>query len=133
MFGFNNLCTVNGIGPIRACTILLGVGDIGRFGWVGQFVSYCRCVDAKRLSNGKNGNCYLAWAFVEATHFAVRYHSKIERFYQRKQEKKNEAVAIKMVAHKLARACYYILPYDGPFDVNRAFTLGGGRPLVPGS
>jgi transposase len=125
----DHLCTVDGIGPILAWTILLEVGDIGRFGRVGQFVSYCRCVEANRLTNGKkkgenngkNGNRYLAWAFVEAAHFAVRYNPKIQRYYQRKQAKKNGAVATKAVAHKLARACYYILRENVPFDVDRAF------------
>ena len=124
-----NLCTVDGIGPILAWTILLEVGDIRRFRGVGPFASYCRCVDARRLTNGKkkgenngkNGNRYLAWAFVEAAHFAVRYNPKIQRYYQRKQAKKNGAVATKAVAHKLARACYYILRDGVPFDVDRAF------------
>jgi putative transposase len=42
--------------------------------------SYCRCVESKRISNGKkkgegnakNGNRYLAWAFVEAAAAALR-------------------------------------------------------------
>ena len=50
---------------------------------------------SQKLSNGKrkgqgnvkNGNKYLAWAFVEAAHFAVRYSAQIKRFYQRKQAK----------------------------------------------
>jgi Predicted ATPase (AAA+ superfamily) len=47
---------------------------IGRFARVGQYASYCRCVDSHKISNGKrkgsgntkNGNKYLAWACVEA-------------------------------------------------------------------
>jgi transposase len=123
------LCTVDGIGPILAWTLLLEVGDIHRFSRVGQFASYCRCVEAHRFTNGKkkgenngkNGNRYLAWAFVEAAHFAVRYNPKIQRYYPRKKAKKNGAVATKAVAHKLARACYYILRENVPFDVDRAF------------
>jgi transposase len=30
-------------------------------------------------------------------------------------------VAIKTVAHKLARACYYVLRDQVPFDVSKAF------------
>ena len=125
----DHLCTVDGIGPILAWTLLLKIGDIRRFGRVSQFASYCRCVDANRLSNGKkkgenngkNGNRYLAWAFVEAAHFAVRYNPKIQRYDQRKKAKKNAAVATKEVAHKLERACYSILREGVPFDVDRAF------------
>ena len=39
---FNGLLTVPGIGNILAMTIMLEVGDIGRFAKVGNFTSYCR-------------------------------------------------------------------------------------------
>lgn len=108
---------------------MLETGDIGRFASVGHFASYCRCVGSQRLSNGKrkgygntkNGNKYLAWAFVEAAHFAIRFNPEVRRFYQRKQTKTNEIVALKAVAHKLARACYYILRDQVPFEVTKAF------------
>src|SRR5688500_11553967 len=47
------LRTVDGIGPILAQTILLETGDIGRFPNVGDYASYCRCVDSTKVSNGK--------------------------------------------------------------------------------
>ena len=82
-----------------------------------------------RLSNGKrkgrgntkSGNNYLAWAYLEAANFAVRYNPAIKRYYQRKRAKTNGMVAIKTVAHKLARACYYMLREGTDFDVDRAF------------
>jgi len=40
---------------------------------------------------------------------------------QRKRAETNGIVAIKTVAHKLARACYYILRDGTDFEVNRAF------------
>ena len=124
-----HLLTVNGIGEILGLTILLETGDIGRFERVGNYVSYCRCVDSKRISNGKqkgkgnrkNGNKYLAWAFVEAANFAVRYAPRIKRYYQRKKARSNGIIAIKTVAHKLARACYFILRDGVDFDVEKAF------------
>jgi transposase len=89
---FRQLLTVSGIGDILALTIMLETGEIGRFATVGNFASYCRCVGSDKLSNGKrkgqgntkNGNKYLAWAFVEAANFAVRYNPQIKRSYQRK-------------------------------------------------
>jgi transposase len=128
--GFRPLLPVSGIGQILGMTIMLETGEIGRFATVGDFASYCRCVGSQKLSNGKrkgqgnpkNGNKYLAWAFVEAANFAVRYNAQIKRFYQRKQAKTNGVVAIKAVAHKLARACYYILRDQVPFDVSKAFS-----------
>ncbi len=126
---FQSLRTVPGIGPILALTIMLETGEIERFPTVGQFASYCRCVGSTKLSNGKckgqgntkNGNKYLAWAFVEAAHFAIRYEPQIAQFYHRKRAKTKVVVALKAVAHKLARACYYVMRNTVPFDVTRAF------------
>jgi len=126
---FKLLKTVPGIGDILALTIMLETGEITRFPSVGDYASYCRCVGSKKISNGKkkgsgntkNGNKYLAWAFVEAANFAVRYSAKINRFYQRKKSKTNGIVAIKAVAHKLCRAGYYIIKDQVAFDVSKAF------------
>jgi transposase len=102
-----------------------------RFPTVGHFASYCRCVGSEHLSNGKrkgagntkNGNTYVSWAFIEATHFAIRYEAVIRSFYQRKQARTHPLVALKAVAHKLARACYHIhiLREQVPFALHRAF------------
>lgn len=127
---YQRLLTVNGIGSTLALTIMLETGDIGRFPTAGHYASYCRCVDSKRVSNTKrkgsgnvkNGNRYLAWAFVEAAHFAVRYNPLVKRFYERKRARRNAVVAIKAVAHKLARACFHVLRDQVEFDVSKAFS-----------
>jgi len=126
---FGLLTTTPGIGHILALTIMLETGDVGRFATVGDYASYSRCVGSKKITNGKkkgqgntkNGNKYLAWAYVEAANFAVRYSAKIKSFYQRKKAKTNGIVAIKAVAHKLCRACYYIMKDQVAFDVSKAF------------
>jgi transposase len=123
------LTSVPGIGQVLATTILLETGPIDRFAAAGNFASYARCVDSVRISNGKkkgegntkNGNKYLAWAFVEAANFALRYCAQAKRFYERKKAKTNNVVAIKALAHKLARACFHILNERKPFDVARCF------------
>jgi transposase len=100
-----------------------------RFSTVGDYASYCRCVGSQKLSNGKkkgkgntkNGNKYLAWAFVEAANFAIRYNARIKSFYQRKKARSHGVLAIKAVAHKLCRACYYIVKDQVAFDVAKAF------------
>ena len=123
------LKSVAGVGDILGPTILLETGDPARFARVGHYASYCRCVASRRISNGKkkgennrkNGNKYLAWAFVEAANFAVRYHDRVKRFCQRKQAKTNGVIARKAVAHKLARASYYVMRDGVPFDINKAF------------
>ena len=127
---YQGLIDVSGIGTILGLTITLETGDINRFAKVGNYASYCRCVGSKRISNcktkgrgnTKNGNKYLAWAYMEAANFAVRYNPQIKRYYQRNKAKTNGMIAIKTVAHKLARACYYILRDGAEFDVQRVFT-----------
>ncbi|WP_417069216.1 hypothetical protein [Niveibacterium terrae] len=51
----------------------------------------------------------------------MRYDAQIKRWYQKKSAKTMPVVAIKAVAHKLARACYYVLKTGEAFDVKRAF------------
>jgi len=126
---FKRLQTVWGIGKVLGLTIMYEVGDIGRFDKVGNFASYCRLVKSDRLSNGKrkgsgnskNGNPYLSWAYSEAAHFSVRHHEQARKFVQRKRAKTNGIVAIRALAHKLARASYYIMKDRVDFDPDRAF------------
>ncbi len=123
------LKSVPGIGEILATTIMLETGTVARFAKVGNFSSYCRCVNSLRESNhkkkgegnAKNGNKYLSWAFVEAANFALRYCPEAKSFYERKKRQTNRVVALKAVAHKLARACYHMLREQKPFEVNRCF------------
>jgi len=123
------LKTVPGIGEVLATTIMLETGTISRFTRVGNFSSYCRCVDSLKESNGKrkgegntrNGNKYLAWAFVEAANFALRCCPQARSFYDRKKSRSNRILALKALAHKLARACYHMLQDHKPFDVHLCF------------
>lgn len=126
---FEPLLTVWGIGEVLSLTIMYEAGSMDRFASVGDFASYARCVDAKRLSNGKkkadnngkNGNRYLAWAFVEAAHYAVRFYPEAKRYYDKKAAKTNTIVATKAVAHKLARASFHVLRDRVPFDPKKVF------------
>lgn len=126
---YDLLMSVPGIGKVLGLTILLETGDIHRFADAGHYASYARCVKSEKISNGKrkgqgnrkNGNKYLAWAFVEAAHFATIWEPTIKRFYQRKQAKAHLMVAKKTVANKLARACYHMLKEQTSFDLHRAF------------
>jgi len=123
------LKTVPGIGEVLATTIMLETGTISRFTRVGNFSSYCRCVESLKESNGKrkgegntrNGNKYLAWAFVEAANFALRCCPQARSFYDRKKSRSNRILALKALAHKLARACYHMLQDHKPFDVHLCF------------
>lgn len=123
------LKTAPGIGDILGPTILLETGPIERFASVGDYASYCRMVEAKRLSNGKkkgegnrrSGNRFLAWAYIEAATFAIRYYPPIRRWYDRKASKRHRVLALKALAHQLARGCYHVLRDQTHFDIDRAF------------
>jgi transposase len=126
---FKYLLTMPGIGKILALTIMLEVGDISRFPKVSNYSSYCRCVNSIRESNKKkkgegnrkNGNKYLAWAYVEASNFAIRSYPECQSFYNRKKAKKNGIVAIKALSNKLARASYYVMRDQVPYNANHLF------------
>jgi transposase len=114
---FQRLVTIPGIGNILGITIALETGPIGRFAGAGQYASYCRTVNSlctsagkkKGENNRKNGNKYLAWAFVEAANFAQRYSPKTQAWFARKAARKGRVVAVKALACKLAKAAYYVV------------------------
>lgn len=126
---FKLLNKIPGIGSILAMTILLETGSINRFAKPGDYSSYCRCVESKRISNEKkkgennrkNGNAYLGWAFIEAANYAIRYYEPIKKFYQRKLQKTKRVVALKSIANKLSKAAFFILRDGVEFDMNKLF------------
>jgi transposase len=132
---YQALQTMPGVGIILGLTITLETEDIGRFAGPGHFASYARCVNSQRLSNGKkkgenNGKCgnkYLGWAFVEAAHCARRYDARARRFYDRKAAQTNTAVATKALACKLARAAWHMMRENAAYDPERIFPRGGGQ------
>ncbi len=108
---------------------MLETGDINRFQSVSNYSSYCRCVSSKKVSNGKkkgennkkNGNKYLAWAYVEAANFMKRYSPEARSWHQRKVSKTNQIVATKALSNKVARACYFIVKDQTDFDSKMLF------------
>jgi transposase len=126
---FEVLITIPGVGNTLGLTIMLEVGDISRFAKAGHYSSYCRCVKSEKISNKKkkgegnrkNGNKYLSWAYVEAAHLAMRFCPEARGFYQQKMAKSNGAVATKALANKLARASYYMMRDQAPFDKDKLF------------
>jgi len=124
------LQSIPGVGPVLGTTIALETGTIQRFSSPGNYTSYARCVKSEKISNGKrkgqgnkkNGNKYLAWAFMEAAHYSAIWNPRIKQYYQRKKAKAHVLVAKKAVANKLARACYHMLKRGEVFDETRAFS-----------
>ena len=126
---FARLQTIPGIGLILGITIVLETGPIVRFGSAGRYASYCRTVDSRCESDGKkkgennrkNGNKYLAWAYVEAANFAQRYSPRAAAWFASKSARAGRVVAVKALACKLAKAAYYILRDDVNFDEKKLF------------
>jgi transposase len=122
---YQQLLSIPGIGKILALTVMLETGPISRFQKVGNYVSYCRKVSSTWTSNGKakgkgnekNGNKYLAWAYSEASELARRFDDRARAYFQRT----NRMVAHQALAHKLARAAYYIMRDDVPFMPEKLF------------
>jgi transposase len=127
---YRYLLTLPGVGKILALTIMLETGPITRFAQVGDYASYCRKVPSRWTSNEKtkgkgtlkNGNKYLAWAFSEAAEFARRYDVQARSYYTRKMRKTNFMVAHSALAHKLARAAYYLMKDQVPFMPEKLFS-----------
>jgi transposase len=123
------LHSLPGVGTILALTITLETAEVKRFPTAGDYASYCRCVDTRRISNGKkkgenNGKCgnkYLAWAYVEAANFANRYDPQCRRFSDRKAAKTNKIVATKALACKLAKAAWHMMSAQTAYDPRRMF------------
>ncbi len=123
------LTSIPGIGATLAATIQYETGDINRFPKVGNYVSYCRLVKAERNSNQrikghglrKNGNPYLSWAFHEAAHFAVRWQPKARKWHDKKRSRSGSLLATRALAHKLARAAYFMMRDQAPYQPERLF------------
>jgi len=71
-------------------------------------------------NNRKNGNPYLAWAYIEAATFAARYSARTQAWYERKKNRRNVAVAKKALACKLAKAVWHVMKGNN-FDERMLF------------
>ena len=124
---YKKLLGLPGVGRILAMTISMEVGEVSRFKSGGHFASYCRAVDAKRISNDKKkgennrkcGNKYLAWAFVEAANFAKRHHEHCRRWFDRKAARTSSIIATKALACKLAKAAWHLMSEGSDYDAQR--------------
>jgi transposase len=126
---FQLLKTVSGIGKILALTIMCETIDIGRFPKAGNYVSYCRLAKTEHTSNKKkkgagnrkNGNKYLSWAYSEAALHARRWDPLAKRYFARKSSRSHQMVAKRALAAKIARASYYVMRDQKPFDSSKTF------------
>jgi transposase len=127
---FARLQSVPGIGQILALVILYEIQDIARFPRVQDFVSYCRLVKCAKESGGKRyglsgkkiGNPQLKWAFSEAATLFLRQNQLGKEYFAKLERKHGKGKALTVLAHKLARAVYYMLTRHQAFDLPRFVT-----------
>jgi transposase len=121
---FYRLRSIPGVGKILALVLLYEIHDINRFPRVQEFVSYCRLVKCAKESAGKRygtsgkkiGNAYLKWAFSEAAVLFLRNNPAGQKYLARLERRHGKGKALTVLAHKLARAVYYMLQRDTAFD-----------------
>jgi transposase len=119
------LQTVPGIGKILSLVLLYEIHQIDRFPRVQDFASYCRLVKCAKESAGKRsgtsgtkiGNAHLKWAFSEAAVLFLRDNPAGQKFLTRLEKKHSKGKALTILAHKLARAVYYMLKNKTAFDM----------------
>ncbi|MFH1754564.1 MAG: IS110 family transposase [Candidatus Latescibacterota bacterium] len=122
---FFRLRSVHGIGKILALVILYEIHDINRFPRVQDFVSYCRLVKCAKESAGKRhgtsgkkiGNAHLKWAFSEAAVLFLRANPDGQKYLKKLERKHGKGKALTILAHKLARAVYFMLKRKTVFDM----------------
>ena len=133
LFGHNIslLRSIPGIGETLSVAILYEVGDISRFPTVQNFISYCRLVKPKKTSAGKStggggskiGNHHLKWAFTEAVMIHLRDDAKSKAYMDKLVKKHPKGKAMAIMAAKIARAVYFILQRQKPFDEEKFFAM----------
>lgn len=70
-------------------------------------------------SGTKLGNAYLKWAFSEAAVLVLRAHPAAQKDLARLEKTQSKGKAWTVLAHKLARAVYYMLKRDTAFDIQK--------------
>ena len=120
------LQTVPGIGKILSLVLLDDMHDIARFPRVQDFASSCRLVKCARESAGKRsgtsgatiGNAHRKWACSEAAVLFLRDNPAGQKLLTRLEKKHSKGKALTILAHKLARAVYYMLKRQTAFDLH---------------
>ena len=133
------LQTVPGVGQIFSLMLLDEIHDIPRFPRVQDFVSDCRLVKCAKESAGKRygtagkklGTASLTWAFAEAAVLLLRHHAQGQQYLARWEKKHGQGKALTILAHKVARAVYYMLTRDTVLEMDTFLNGYGSRAGEP--
>ena len=113
--------------------------DLPHFPRVQDCVSSCRLVKCAKESAGKRydpsgeklGSASLTWAFSEAAVLCLRNNAQGQKFLARLEKKHGKGKALTILAHKLARAVYYMLTRDTVFEMDIFLNGYGSRAGEP--
>jgi transposase len=113
--------TLPGVGVILAATMVLEIGEIGRFLSAERLASYSGTVPRVHASGDRvrygrtrpDVNRYLKWAFAEAANSTVVNHRRfperhVSQLYARLRARKGHAKAVGAVARHLAEAAFHV-------------------------
>ena len=133
------LQTVPGIGKILSLVLLYEIHQIDRFPRVQDFASYCRLIKCAKESGGKRlgtsgnkiGNAHRKWAFSEAATLFLRGNEPGQKLLARLEKKHGKGKALSILAHKLARAVYFMLKRQTAFDLEPCLRPSGSRASEP--
>jgi transposase len=114
-----------GIGKMLRLVLRYEIHDMSRFPRGQDFVSYGRLVTCAQESAGKRdgtsgakiGHADLTWAFSEAAVLFLRNNPVGHTYLSRLEKNHGKGKALTVVAHKLARAVYYIVRRDTVFEM----------------
>jgi transposase len=118
------LRTIPAVGNILALVLRYEIEDIARFPRVQEFVSSSRLVKSARESNGKRHatsgkkieNAHLTWAFSEAAVLFLKNNEPAQKYLAKLATTHGKGKALSILAHKLARAVYFMLKHHVAFD-----------------
>ncbi len=127
---FSRLQSVPGSGQILALGMLYESQDLARFPRGQDCVSYCRVVKCAKQSGGKRlgtagqkiGTGPLRGALAEAAVLCLRQNQPGKEYLAQLAHTHGKATALTGLAHKRARAVYYLLTREHAFDLKRFVT-----------
>lgn len=124
LYGYENLLSIKGIGPVTGATILAAIADIRDFPSPSHLSSYFGIVPRIRQSNEtkrvgritKAGSKTGRTALVQCTWIAIKYNEHLNSYYDRLKARGHPQKAIIATSRKLLGIIYQTLKNDWIFD-----------------
>jgi len=117
------LMTIPGVGLYSALLILAEIGEIERFKYSDQLVSWAGLAprvdqSANRIYRGpitKRGSKYLRWILIEDAHHAIKKAERFRRKYESVKRHRGPQKAMVAVAALMLRSIHWMLTHQEPF------------------